>query len=374
MRGLRRVRREDAKKTLVERQAAHERADRRGAAGLLRQRARLGRRQARADHATARCATTAPDKLPSLDWKIAFSGLATRFTSRIVSTGDNFFINLGGQDFEAGQQAVQQLDRPGAASRSRRGSRRSGSTRSRPCATSRQAGDAQVRRRKTLTVYTGAIDVDVVHRPDRAAEPGPARPPAPRRRSRGGKLTAEQRAQAKRTFAKPRFEVGRGRRRHHPPARWSPRPSRPPAANREAAGGITGGAHRVPASSYTEVGEDDHDHAAEGPAAALRLRAAGPADPVEASWLVTHPRQVEAVRRRGAARLAARRALEQRARSPRALRRPPATSSIVPTRTRFMWRMNVSASIRNSSTSPSRSQRAREDVALEAPVVGLGRA
>ena len=49
------------------------------------------------------------DKLPSLDWKIAFSGLATKFTSRIVSTGDNFFINLGGQDFEAGQQAVQQL-------------------------------------------------------------------------------------------------------------------------------------------------------------------------------------------------------------------------------------------------------------------------
>ena len=50
-----------------------------------------------------------PDKLPSLDWKIAFSGLATKFTSRVVSTGDNFFINLGGQDFEAGQNAVQRL-------------------------------------------------------------------------------------------------------------------------------------------------------------------------------------------------------------------------------------------------------------------------
>ena len=32
-------------------------------------------------------------------------------------------------------------------------------------------------------------------------------------------------------------------------------------------------------------------------------------------------------------------------------RRPPPTSSIVPTRTRFMWRMNASASIQNSSTS-----------------------
>ena len=35
-------------------------------------------------------------------------------------------------------------------------------------------------------------------------------------------------------------------------------------------------------------------------------------------------------------------------------RRPPATSSIVPTSTRFMWRMNVSASMRNSRMSPSR--------------------
>jgi hypothetical protein len=50
-----------------------------------------------------------PDKLPSLDWKIAFSGLTTKFTSRVVSTGDNFFINLGGQDFEAGREAVGQL-------------------------------------------------------------------------------------------------------------------------------------------------------------------------------------------------------------------------------------------------------------------------
>ena len=49
------------------------------------------------------------DKLPSLDWKIAFSGLTTRFASRAVSTGDNFFVNLGGQDFEAGREAVAQL-------------------------------------------------------------------------------------------------------------------------------------------------------------------------------------------------------------------------------------------------------------------------
>ena len=40
--------------------------------------------------------------------------------------------------------------------------------------------------------------------------------------------------------------------------------------------------------------------------------------------------------------LAARRALQQRAKSS-SVRRPAATSSIVPTSTRFMWRMNVSA-------------------------------
>ncbi len=54
------------------------------------------------------------------------------------------------------------------------------------------------------------------------------------------------------------------------------------------------------------------------------------------------------------------------------VRRSSATSSIVPTRMRFMLRMNESASISNSSTSPSRRHSRVEDVAGEAPVVGLG--
>ena len=57
------------------------------------------------------------DKLPSLDWKVGFSGLTTQFTSRIVSTGDNFFINLGGQDFEVGQQAVARVTEQAQASK-----------------------------------------------------------------------------------------------------------------------------------------------------------------------------------------------------------------------------------------------------------------
>ena len=83
--------------------------------------------------------------------------------------------------------------------------------------------------------------------------------------------------------------------------------------------------------------------------------------------------QRQPVRRRRRARPAERGALQQR-RERLEASRPRATSSIVPTSTRFMWRMNVSASIQNSSSSPSRrATRRATHVALEAHVVGLGR-
>ena len=66
-------------------------------------------------------------------------------------------------------------------------------------------------------------------------------------------------------------------------------------------------------------------------------------------------------------------ALQQRGEGLEGERCPLATSSIVPTSTRFMWRMKVSAWIQNSSRSPCSRHRAREHVALEAHVVGLGR-
>ena len=78
---------------------------------------------------------------------------------------------------------------------------------------------------------------------------------------------------------------------------------------------------------------------------------------------------------RGPGRCARRRCAEPRRAAPRTARtsrRPAATSSIVPTSTRFMWRMNVSASIQNSSSSPLHHPLGREHLAHEAHVLGLG--
>ena len=55
------------------------------------------------------------------------------------------------------------------------------------------------------------------------------------------------------------------------------------------------------------------------------------------------------------------------------VRRPEATSSWVPTRTRTMLRMKASAVMRKARMSPSWLPAGGEDVALEADVVGLGR-
>ena len=72
----------------------------------------------------------------------------------------------------------------------------------------------------------------------------------------------------------------------------------------------------------------------------------------------------------GGARLA-RGAPSSRAAKPAGSRRPAPTSSIVPTSTRTMCRMNVSASIQNSSRSPSRRHSARRTLPLEPHVLGL---
>jgi hypothetical protein len=145
------------------------------------------------------------DKLPSLDWKVAFSGLATKFTSRIVSTGNNFFIKLRGQDFEAGEQAVQQLTEQAQASK-QKGLAQVGLN---PLAAVRDVKHAGERKfdGETLTVYTGAIDLDVVmDQVERLSQGLPANGAA--QTIPQGRLTAQQRGQVKRTFGSPRFEVG----------------------------------------------------------------------------------------------------------------------------------------------------------------------
>jgi hypothetical protein len=189
------------------------------------------------------------DKLPSLDWKIAFSGLATKFTSRIVSTGDNFFINLGGQDFEAGQQAVARLVDQVRASQ--KGRAQVGLNPLAAVKDVKPAGTRTVTGTK-LSVYTGAIDLDAAmdqfERLSQGLPTSGATQALPR-----GRLTTQQRAQVKRIFGHPRFEAalaGDDTVRQLSVTTTF----KTPAANRQAAGGITGGRieYRV---GYTDVGK-----------------------------------------------------------------------------------------------------------------------
>jgi hypothetical protein len=191
------------------------------------------------------------DKLPSLDWKLAFTGLATKFTSRIVSTGDNFFINLGGQDFEAGEAAVRQLTDQ-ARSAQQKGLAQVGLN---PLVAVRDVKEAGSRKfdGETLTLYKGAIDLDAVmdqvERLSRGLPTTGAAETIPQ-----GRLTPQQRGQVKRTFGSPRFEVGVADddtiRQLLITSKFTT-----PAANQEAAGGITGGRmeYRL---GYTAVGEE----------------------------------------------------------------------------------------------------------------------
>jgi hypothetical protein len=190
-----------------------------------------------------------PDKLPSLDWKVAFSGLTTRFTSRVVSTGDNFFVNLGGQDFEAGRQAVARLTEQAMVSK-QKGLAQVGLN---PLGAIKTVKESDTRTFKgtKVTVYTGAIDPDAVmdqyERLSRSLPTTGAAEAVPQ-----GRLTPQQRAQVKRTFGSPRFEAAIAGddtvRQLSLASKFTT-----PAANRDAAGGITGGriAYRV---EYTDVG------------------------------------------------------------------------------------------------------------------------
>jgi hypothetical protein len=189
------------------------------------------------------------DKLPSLDWKLAFSGLATKFTSRIVSTGDNFFVNLGGQDFEAGQQAVQRLTDQAQASK-QKGLAQVGLN---PLAAVRDVKKSGTRKfdGETLTLYKGAIDLDaVMDQIERLSQGLPTSGAA--QTIPNGRLTPQQRGQIKRTFGSPRFEVGMADddtvRQLLITSKFTT-----PEVNREAAGGITGG-HMEYRVEYTDVG------------------------------------------------------------------------------------------------------------------------
>ena len=190
------------------------------------------------------------DKLPSLDWKVAFSGLTTKFASRIVSTGDNFFINLGGQDFEAGQQAVARATEQAQASK-QKGLAQVGFNPLAAVKGVKKSGTRSFDGEK-LTVYTGAVDPDaVMDQYERLSQSLPttgAAEAVPQ-----GRLTPQQRAQVKRTFGSPRFEAAVAKddtvRQLSLTSKFAT-----PAANRDAAGGITGGRLEYKID-YTAVGK-----------------------------------------------------------------------------------------------------------------------
>ena len=191
------------------------------------------------------------DKLPSLDWKIAFTGLTARFTSRAVSTGDNFFLNLGGQDFEAGREAVARLTAQARESQ-RNGASAVGLDPLGAVKDVKRGGKVTVAG-TTATRYTGAIDLDAaIDRYERLSQSLPttgASAAVPQ-----GRLTPEQRTQVERTFGSPRFEAAVAEddtvRRLVLTTKFTT-----PAASRAGAGGITGGRieYRV---EYADVGKE----------------------------------------------------------------------------------------------------------------------
>jgi len=193
-----------------------------------------------------------PGKLPSLDWKIAFTSGFSNFNSRVVSTGSNVFINLGGADFAVGEQNIARINQSAAGSKND-GLAAVGLDPLAAVTGVKEAGEGDVGGTKT-TRYTGAIDVDraleqvesfLRHLPAQATS-GQGVPQLD--------LTPEQRDQVKRTFQSPRFEVDVADddtiRRMVLTTRFAT-----PAANQQAAAGITGGSieYRV---EYTGVGED----------------------------------------------------------------------------------------------------------------------
>ena len=182
-----------------------------------------------------RCATTAPDKLPSLDWKISFTGFNDQFSSRVVSTGSDVFVHLGGADFSLGEAAVARMVDQARQAQVAAGpaSRRSASTRSRRSEASRRRAPAPSREK--VTRYTGTVDrgqlFDQLERLFRGI-PNPGGAPTV--------ITPEQRAELESMFAAPQFELDVAAdqtvRRIVITDRF-----RTLVANRKAAGGITGG-------------------------------------------------------------------------------------------------------------------------------------
>jgi hypothetical protein len=195
-----------------------------------------------------------PGKLPSLDWRIDFTGLDTSFSSRVVSTGNNLFIRLGGADFEVGEDAIAQLNRQSSqAAGGRDGLSAIGIDPLAAIKDVREDGDSTVGGAPT-TRYVGRVDLNrVLDQVERFLRTVPRQPAAGQSIPRLN-LTPEQRTQVVNTFGEPSFEAHVAEddtlRRLVVSTRFST-----PEANRDAAGGITGGLidYRL---EYSDVGAD----------------------------------------------------------------------------------------------------------------------
>ena len=194
-----------------------------------------------------------PGKLASLDWKIAFTSGFSDFTSRVVSTGNNVFVRLGGADFEIAEQTVSRINQNAAASGKPDGLAAVGLDPLGAVTGVKESGRATVAGAET-TRYRGSIDVDeALDQIESFLRQLP-------QQSTGGQrvpqleLTPERRRQVKDTFRSPRFEADVADddtiRRILLTTRFVT-----PEANRQAAGGITGGTieYRV---QYAGVGEE----------------------------------------------------------------------------------------------------------------------
>jgi hypothetical protein len=194
-----------------------------------------------------------PGKLPSLDWKLAFDGLNQHFSSRIVSTGDNLFVRLGGADFEVGEDAIADINRQSAQAKGGDGLAAIGIDPLAALKDVRRRGSATVAG-ATTTHYVGTVEMDklldqvqrFLRTVPRQATAGQAPPPL--------ELTPERRRQVAQTFAAPQVEVDVGNDDTIRQLVLSTRFTTS-TANRQAAGGITGGTieYRL---QYTDVGSE----------------------------------------------------------------------------------------------------------------------
>jgi len=176
------------------------------------------------------------DKLPSLDWKVTFTGFNNHFSSRVVSTGTDVFVRLGGVDFALGEAAVARMvdQARQAQTGGRTGLAAIGVEPLKAVRNLQERGSGQVAGVK-VTRYSGTVDrEELFNQLERLFRglPDPGGAPSV--------ITPKQRAQLESMFSAPRFELDVAAdhtvRRILVLDRF-----RTLVANRKAAGGITGG-------------------------------------------------------------------------------------------------------------------------------------